>query len=59
MQGVNYITDNKGDKKAVIIDLKPWGKLWEDFYDVMVSESRKDEKDIPWDEARKELLKDA
>ena len=33
MNGIQYVTDSKGKKKAVIIDLKKHGALWEDFQD--------------------------
>ncbi len=39
-------------KKAVIIDFEQWGELWEDFYDVLVSESGKNELTVP----RSELM---
>lgn len=29
--------DDKGEKKAVIIDLKKYGEIWEDFYDSIVA----------------------
>ncbi|MFH0793861.1 MAG: hypothetical protein V2A74_07510 [bacterium] len=33
MQGVQFLTNAKGKKIAVMIDLKKHGELWEDFYD--------------------------
>lgn len=47
MKGINYVTDEKDRKVAVQIDLKIHGKLWEDFYDNMVAEQRRDEEKIP------------
>jgi hypothetical protein len=41
MSGFNFVTDERGRKKAVIIDLKKHGRLWEDFYDKFLCESRK------------------
>ena len=43
MKGINYVTDDKNRKVAVQIDLKKYGDLWEDFYENMVAELRKDE----------------
>ncbi len=43
MQGVNYIVDDKGRKKAVQIDLQRHGALWEDFHDMLVAQSREHE----------------
>jgi len=31
MKGVKYGVDDKGDKTAVIIDLKKYGELWRIF----------------------------
>jgi hypothetical protein len=44
-----------GKKKAVLIDLEEWGELWEDFYDVLTSESRKDEPTVPWSDLKEEM----
>ena len=43
MKGIQFVIDDTGKKKAVLIDLSEWGELWEDIYDVLVSQSRKDE----------------
>jgi hypothetical protein len=47
MKGINYLTDEKNRKIAVQIDLKKYGHLWEDFYDYLIAELRKDEEKIP------------
>ena len=56
LRGVQYLVDEAGERKAVVISLEQWGDLWEDFYDVLVSELRKDEPTVPWDSLRSELL---
>lgn len=43
MKGIRYLVDEKGDKTAVVIDLRAHGKLWEDVYDTLVARQRKDE----------------
>jgi len=43
MDGIDYVTDARGRKKAVQIDLRKHGDLWEDFHDAMVVHSRKNE----------------
>lgn len=43
MRGVQYLTDERGTKTAVLIDLKKNGDLWEDFYDVAISRERERE----------------
>jgi hypothetical protein len=58
MKGINYLTDDKNRKVAVQIDLKIYGELWEDFYDNMIAELRKDEEKIPLDEVIKGLKKE-
>ena len=43
MKGVQYLVDDRGARRAVVIDLRKQGELWEDFYDRAVAESRCDE----------------
>lgn len=31
MEGIQFVIDDKGQKTAVLIDLKKHGELWEDF----------------------------
>lgn len=60
MKGVSYLTDNKNRKKAVVIDLKTIEKDEEsihEFIDVLVAESRKNDKLIDWEEAKRQLKK--
>jgi hypothetical protein len=52
MSGIQFVTDEKGRKVAVLIDLKKHGAIWEDFWDGMVSESRRREKAIPYEQYR-------
>ena len=44
MGGIHFVTDEKGRKVAVQIDLKKFGEIWEDIEDVLVSRSRRQEK---------------
>jgi len=55
MKGINYVTDEKNRKIAVQIDLKEYGHLWEDFYDNIIAELRKDEEKIPLDDVIRKL----
>jgi hypothetical protein len=41
MSGIQFITDEKGRKTAAVIDLKKDRALWEDFWDGLISESRR------------------
>ena len=44
MSGIQFLTDEKGNKTAAVIDLKVHKALWEDIQDVLVSRSRRSEK---------------
>jgi len=57
MNGVQYVTDDKGRKVAVQIDLKKHRELWEDIEDVLVSRSRRHEKRIPLEKVKSGLIK--
>ena len=47
MSGIQFLTDEKGQKTAAVIDLKVHRALWEDIQDVLVSRSRRGEKGVP------------
>jgi hypothetical protein len=49
MKGIQFVVDDAGKKKAVLIDLAEWGEVWEDIYDVLVARSREDEPTIDWE----------
>ena len=55
MKGIQFVIDDKGEKKAVLIDLSEWGEFWEDIYDVLVSKARKNESTISWEELKAEI----
>jgi hypothetical protein len=57
MSGIQFVTDEKGRKVAVLIDLKKHGAVLEDFWDALVSESRRIEKSIPYEQYRAKRLK--
>jgi hypothetical protein len=57
MIGIQFITDEAGRRTAAVIDLKKHKALWEDFWDALVSESRRKEKGIPYQEYRASRLK--
>ena len=52
MTGIQFVTDDRGHRIAVQIDLKKHGDVWEDFWDGFVSETRRKEKGIPYDQYR-------
>jgi hypothetical protein len=43
LKGVQFLVDEKGARKAVLIDLDQYGELWEDFYDSLVAHQRERE----------------
>lgn len=47
MEGIHFLTDDQNNRIAVQIDLRKYGALWEDFYDVLVAEQRKNDEKIP------------
>ena len=57
MTGIQFVTDEKGRKVAVLIDLKKHKALWEDLQDVLVSQSRRHEKGIPLAKVIADLIK--
>jgi hypothetical protein len=57
MTGIQFLTDEKGRKAAVQIDLKTHGAMWEDFRDGMVVESRRKERSAPYGQYHDKRLK--
>ena len=55
MKGVHFVTDSDGKAVAVQIDIEQWGELWEDMYDRMLIEQRKNEDSVPWKAVKQEL----
>jgi hypothetical protein len=56
MKGIQYVMDDNGDKTAVVIDLKKYGSVWEDFYDNLTASERKDEPRESLEMVRKRLI---
>ena len=57
MTGIQFVTDEKGRKVAVEIDLKKYSAVLEDFWDGLTSESRRKEKRIPLERIKADLVK--
>lgn len=55
MRGVDFVVDENGERKAVIIDLKKHRDLWEDFYDTCLARKRKDEPRESLEEVRRRV----
>lgn len=55
MKGIQFVTDDAGKRTAVLINIEEVGEIWEDIYDILVSESRKHEAAIPWKKLKAEV----
>jgi hypothetical protein len=56
MTGIQYVTDQKGERVAVQLDLRLYADLWEEIEDVLVSESRRDEENILLEQVEAKLV---
>jgi len=57
MEGIQFVTDDKGKKVAVQIDLERYGKLWEDIHDQLVADSRAHEKSVSFEVVNRRLAR--
>jgi hypothetical protein len=57
MTGIQFVTNAKGRKVAVQIDLKKYGAMLEDFWDGLISESRCNQKGMPFEKIKADLVK--
>ncbi len=55
ISGKRFITDETGEKLAVILDIEEYGELLEDLEDLCLIAERKDEPSIPFDQVKKDL----
>ncbi len=56
MKGVEYVVDEKGEKKAVMLDLKIHRDIWEDFCDVLKVKERENDPRESLDSVKKKVL---
>lgn len=57
MKGINYITDEKGNKTAIVISLKNYQEEVEDFLDGIEAASRVSEPSVDFEKAVNKILK--
>ena len=57
MEGIFFLVDETNQKRFVQIDLKIHEELWENFYDILIAESRMNEENIPYDVVKDQLSK--
>lgn len=55
IEGIQFVTDDKGKKVDVQIDLARYGKLWEDIHDQLVADSRAHEKSVSFEVVKRRL----
>ena len=55
LKGIQYLVDASGKRTAVVINLDEWGEIWEDIYDVLISEERKAEPTVSWEALKTEI----
>jgi hypothetical protein len=58
IKGVRFVTDARGNKVAVQLDLEEWGELWEDIYDGMLAKERADDTVESWDAVKDRLRRE-
>jgi hypothetical protein len=55
---VQYVTDEKGRKKSVIVPVETYEEMLEDIQDLVAVAERRKEKTISFEEMKKRLKKD-
>ncbi|MCB0597617.1 MAG: hypothetical protein H6557_25335 [Lewinellaceae bacterium] len=55
LKGIHYLMDSDNNRVAVQIDLEMYGELWQEFFDRLLIEFRKDEESNSFDDFLKEL----
>jgi hypothetical protein len=55
IRGIQFLSDAAGEKRGVLIDLRRHRRVWEDLYDAMVAESRKNEPRRDWEDVKRKL----
>jgi len=55
LPGISYMVDEESNRIIIVLDKEKYGEAWEDFYDGLISELRKDEPTITIEELKAEL----
>lgn len=58
LDGIQFVTDVSGKRKAVVLDLERYGELWEDIYDILIAREREDEPRESLEEVKRLLIAD-
>ena len=57
MEGIQYVTNDKGERIGVQIDLRKYGELWEDVYDTLIARKRSKEPRETLDSVKARFIK--
>lgn len=57
MEGIQFLLDESGKKRSVLIDLKKYGAIWEDVYDSLLTQQRRREPRENLASVRRRLVK--
>ena len=57
MEGIQFLTNDKGERVAVQIDLRKYADVWEDVYDSLTARKRSREPRESLDSVKKRLIK--
>jgi hypothetical protein len=57
MEGIQFLTNDKGERVAVQIDLRKHADVWEDVYDSLTARKRSREPRESLDSVKKRLIK--
>lgn len=57
MEGIQFVTNAKGERVAVQIDLRKHGDVWEDVYDSLTARKRSREPRESLNSVKKRLIK--
>ena len=55
-RSVQYVTDERGERTAVILPIEEYEELLEDLHVTRVAEETKNEERIPWKQVKAELV---
>lgn len=56
LPSVQFLTDERGQRTAAVINLRTHAALWEEIQDVLVSRSRRKEKGVSLEEVKAGLI---
>ena len=56
MKGIQFVLNDKGEKTAVLVDIKKYREIWEDFYDTLIAEMRSKEPRESIESVKKRLI---